>query len=193
MAHKDKPKKGRPREYKFEPGPGSEDQNWARTAAILHELRERVIDQVKDLPLEALSFRPQGTPLSIGALVVHLVWAEAGWIKEISGYDVLPDFRETINEIGQSILEGDETPTTSMRAAELILLCRRIEEEATIPALSNMKPGLDTVLTRRNRKMTPRGVLMHLIWHWTFHSAHIGLLREQWGSDYTWTLGSLGD
>ncbi len=33
-----------------------------------------------------------------------------------------------------------------------------------------------------------RGVLMHLCWHWVYHSGHIGLLSFEAGYDYEWTV-----
>jgi uncharacterized damage-inducible protein DinB len=186
------PKKGRPREYSLTPIPGIPDQNLSEAAAMLHELRERVVDQVVDLPLEALTFRPAGTTLSIGVLAVHLVWAEAGWIGSITGCDIPSEFRNDINAIGQALPEGIEPPVCKMNADRVVKLIRRIGPELTEPALSEFTESIDLVIYTRNRTMTPRGVLMHLVWHWAYHSAHIGLLREQWGSDYTWTFGSLG-
>jgi uncharacterized damage-inducible protein DinB len=168
------------------------DQHLAMAASMLNELRERVIDQVIDLPIKALTFHPQETNLSIGVLVVHLVWAEAGWIQNMTGCGVPPDLRENINDVGQAVPEGIKPPAVSMDAGELTTLCRRIGDEVTIPALTQFNLGYDAVIETRHRTMTPRGVLMHLNWHWTYHSAHIGLLRELWGSDYTWTFGSLG-
>ena len=193
MARCNSPKKGRPREYTLTPLPGIPDQNLAMVGAMLYELRERVVDQVIDLPVDALSFRPQGTTLSIGVLAVHLVWAEAGWIGTVTDCDVPADFRKNINDIGQALPGGYEPPECTMNAKEIVTLIRRIGPELTEPALSAFPDSIDRVIATRNRTMTPRGVLMHLIWHWTYHSAQIGLLREQWGSDYTWTFGSLGE
>ena len=193
MMHMVTPKKGRPREYTFQPIQAISDKNLAIAASMLRELRERVIDQVCDLPVEALIFHPLGTNLSIGTLVVHLVWAEAGWISTLAGGDEPSDLRKDTDDIGQAILAGLDPPSSMIPAFELVKLCKRIEVEVTIPELSSLEIGFDEVIKRRERMMTPRGVLMHLIWHWTYHSAHIGLLREQWGSNYTWTLGSLGE
>ena len=193
MVHFDSPKQGRPREYTLTPLTGIRDQKLAVAAAMLHELRERVVDQVIDLPVKALSFRPPGTSLSIGVLAVHLVWAEAGWIGAITGCDVPSAFHGNINDIGQALPGGYEPPECSMNADEIGALVNRIGPEFTEPALAAFTKSIDAVIVTRNRTMTTRGVLMHLIWHWTYHSAHIGLIREQWGSDYTWTFGSLGE
>lgn len=185
-------RKGRPREYTLQPISGIPDRNMAVAAAMLQESRERVVDLVRDLPFEALCFRPQGTAISIGSLVIHLVWAEAGWIHTITTCGIPPEFRENIDDIGRAFPAGQDPPLSTLAAVELVDLCKRIEVDLTLPALLTLKRGFDSVIYDHGREMTPLGVMMHLIWHWTYHSAQIGLLREQWGADYTWTMGSLG-
>ena len=71
-------KKGRPRRYDLRPlgDCHSREAGWAAT--LLDELRERVYDQVVDLPREGLDFISDETRLSIGRLMLHLGWAEAG-------------------------------------------------------------------------------------------------------------------
>ncbi|MCD6287299.1 MAG: DinB family protein, partial [Anaerolineae bacterium] len=78
-------KQGRPREYGIRPVLGFADETVALAAAVLDELRARVVDQIEDLPRNALTFVPPGTTLAISALVAHLVWAEVGWIERIAG------------------------------------------------------------------------------------------------------------
>ncbi len=185
-------KKGRPRLYTLNPVVAIQDPGIATAAAMLQELRLRVIDQVNDLPVDALDFQPQGTTLSIGVLVIHLVWAEAGWISALTGCEVPAALRADINAIGQALPAGLAPPMSTFDAAALVNLCQRINAEVTLPALAGFTQGIDAVILQDERTMTPRGVLMHLIWHWTYHSGQIGLLREQWGSGYTWTLGTLG-
>ena len=184
-----KSKISRPRRYDLRPVAGFANQDVALAVAALDELLERALDQFDDLPQEALNFVQQGTPLTIGALVVHLAWAEAGWVKALTGC-VIPDELNAQLEPGSLVPEG-EGITTTQPAAELAALCRRVRAEIGYPALATITDA-DAVTETPQYPMTPRGVLMHLIWHWTYHSAHIGLLRELWGSDYTWTFGNLG-
>ncbi|MDF1514202.1 MAG: DinB family protein [Anaerolineae bacterium] len=185
-------KAGRPREYALLTVSSIPRTDLAFACSLLRELRLRVVDQFADLPQSALSFKPEGTDLSIGVLVVHLVWAEAGWMKAISNCAVPPELRDEIHAIGQALPAGTPPPVSAMEAAELVKLCHRVGEEVTDPALAQLQLGLDEVVPERDTEMTPRGVLMHLIWHWTYHSGHIGLIRELWGSGYTWRFGSLG-
>jgi uncharacterized damage-inducible protein DinB len=182
-------KLGRPRRYDLRPAAGFANADVALAVAALDELLERTLDQFDDLPQEALDFAPQRTPLTIGALVIHLAWAEMGWVERIASASIPDDLRAQLDP-GRKVPKG-EAVTSTETATDLIALCRRVRDEVTYPALATITDA-DVVIHDPQRPLTPRGVLMHLIWHWTYHSAHIGLLRELWGSDYTWTFGSLG-
>ena len=182
-------KRGRPREYGIRPVPGFADEGVALAAAALDELRARVIDQIADLPLDALTFVPQGTTLTIAALAAHLVWAEAHWIERISGARAPVELCAAVDAAGRAVPAGDLV-IPDLDAEALVSLCVRVREEFTLPALARLT-DIDVELSSEDRPMTPRAVLMHLIWHWTYHSAHIGLIREQWGSGYAWTFGGM--
>jgi uncharacterized damage-inducible protein DinB len=179
---------GRPRRYDLRPVGGFANADVALAVAALDELLERTLDQFDDLPQEALVFAPQGTPLTIGALVIHLAWAEMGWVERIAPTSVPDDLRARL-EPGRKVPKG-KAVTSAETARDLKALCRRVRDEVSYPALATIT-DVDAIIQDPQRPLTPRGVLMHLIWHWTYHSAHIGLLRELWGSDYTWTFGSL--
>jgi hypothetical protein len=75
----------------------------------------------------------------------------------------------------------------SVPAARMVEMCRRIRRHFTVPALRN-GPDLDAETGARKGPPTVRAGLMHLIWHWTYHSGHIGLIRQLWGSEYNWTF-----
>jgi len=181
-------KQGRPREYGIRPLPDFADEQVALAAAAIDELRARVIDQVEDLPLEALRYVAPGTTLTIAALVAHLVWAEIGWVERVTRTTPPADLRAAVDPAGGGLARGAGV-VPDMDAAGLISLCRESRDAYTVPALVDLD-DIEQVLDG-DRPMTPRAVLMHLIWHWTYHSAHIGLIREQWGSGYAWTFGSL--
>ena len=184
-----KSKISRPRRYDLRPVAGFANQDVALAVAALDELLERTLDQFDDLPQEALAFAPQGTPLTIGALVIHMAWAEMGWVERVAPASIPDDLRARL-ESGRKVPKG-EGVTSTETARDLVTLCRRVRDEVSYPALATLTDA-DVIIHSWQRPLTPRGVLMHLIWHWTYHSAHIGLLRELWGSDYTWTFGSLG-
>ena len=182
-------KVGRPRQYDLQPLDGFASEAVAWFAACLDELRERVEDQIDDLTADDLGKVPSGANFSIGALVKHLLWAELGWIKRITGREVPADLLDIVEESGQAV-RGGRRAAVSLAPEALIYLCRRIRDEVTVPAL-RMLGDVDVVTGPSSQPVTPRGVLMHLTWHWTYHSGQIGLLRELLGYGYTWTLGPL--
>jgi len=182
-------KQGRPREYGIRPVPGFADERVALAAAGLDELRARVIDQIEDLPRDALTFVPQGTTLTIASLVAHLVWAEAGWIERITGVKAPAELRAAVDAAGRAV-PASELVIPDLDAEALVSLCGRVREELALPALARLT-DIEAELPNEDGPLTPRAVLMHLIWHWTYHSAHIGLIREQWGSGYVWTFGGM--
>ena len=75
MDHSLGTKVGRPREYTLEPSRDFANPDVALPVAALDELMARAIDQFEDLPQDALDFAPEGTPITIKALVIHLAWA----------------------------------------------------------------------------------------------------------------------
>ncbi len=178
-------KTGRGRFYQISPIKGFANREIAISAAWMDEYRERVYDQIEDLPLEALDQEAPGTGLTIGRLVLHLGWAESYWIGRITESKIQADFSESLS--AGSLKNFEENPVPSLEAAELISLCRRVRDEMTIPGLMSVK---DSGISCWEDGSTFRGVLGQLQWHWIYHSGQIGLIRFEWGSDYQWTMGS---
>ena len=176
-------KKGRPRCYEFEPRDDVADDEAAGYASSLDELRERVYDQIVDLPPEAINFVSPGTPLSIGWLAAHLAGGEADWMGRITRSEV-PDAVRHHPEYARLTPYGEPLPAFGS-AASLIELGRLVGREATLPMLRSTDIDAST---HSERLTSVRRVLLHLMWHWSFHSGHIGLIRLQWGSEYEWTF-----
>ena len=178
----------RPRRYDFLPPSVATSSATAAVQflAALDELQERVLDQISDLPQEAVDFLPQGASNSIGMLVVHMAWAEASWISRVVRTPVPPALLERLS-LGQQDASG-ALAFSSHTVAGLTELCRDVRIQMTGPALRVLH-DVDTQVPAQQTLMTARGVLMHLVWHWTYHSGQIGLLRRQWGARYKWTFG----
>jgi len=184
-------KEGRPRRYDLRPVSGFVSDDIAYVVAALDELSARLCDMISDLPQEALDFIPPGTTNSIAMLVVHMAWAEASWIARLADALIDPDLEALLLPGRQAA--GGELPVSTYSVAELTALCHRVRHEVTMPALSVLG-DIDRVVPDARRPMTVRGVLMHLIWHWTYHSGQVGLLRRQAGARYQWTFDNqLGD
>ena len=178
-------KTGRGRYYRITPIEDFANRDIAISSAWMDEYRERVFDQIEDLPVEALNHEATGTGLSIGRLMLHLAWAETLWTGRITGYKVSTDLAESLAP--GSLDQFDKEPVKSPEAAALIVLCRRVREEMTIPGLMTVE---DANAVCWEDGSTYRGVLGQLQWHWIYHSGQIGLIRYEWGSDYEWTMGS---
>jgi uncharacterized damage-inducible protein DinB len=175
----------RPRRYDVRPLPGFVLADAGLAAAALDELRERLYDMIADLPQEAMDFVPEGATNTIAMLTVHMAWAEATWVAKITGVPIPPELESRLSP-GKQGPSGD-LPPLSAGASDLIALCRRVRDEITLPRLSALA-DIDAEIPDKTRPMTARGVLMHLVWHWTYHSGQVGVLRRLWGSRYRWTF-----
>jgi uncharacterized damage-inducible protein DinB len=161
------------------------NQGAAYAAAALDELRERLYDLIADLPQEAMDYVPDGATNTIAMLTVHMTWAEAIWVANVTGIPI-PSELEALLLPGKQGPSGDLAPLSGS-ALELIELCQRVRDEITIPRLSILE-DIDVEVPNQQRPMTARGVLMHLVWHWTYHAGQVGVFRRLWGSRYKWTF-----
>ena len=175
----------RPRRYDIDPLPDFANRGAAYAAAALDELRERLFDLIIDLPQEAMDFLPRGATNTIAMLTVHMAWAEAIWVANVTEMPIPPEL-ETPLLPGKQGPSGDLLPSSGS-ASELVELCECVRAEITIPRLSALR-DIDSEIPGIQRPMTARGVLMHLAWHWTYHSGQVGVLRRLWGSRYKWTF-----
>ena len=176
-------KDGRLRRYELTPYSGAKNGQIGYSIAILNELSERMYDQISDLPVEALSFVPRGSYLSIGKLVVHLASSEAHRVSDASGRAIPADLQAVLSTGAREHLSRPLDPPRS--AEDLIALSRRLRTEFTIPALSSID-DFDAAVDGMGPLNTVRKIIMQLVWHSIYHSGHIGLTRLLWGSDYNW-------
>lgn len=179
-------KQGRARRYDFSGPKDFADKDVAAYAAALVELSERAADQLIDLPPEGMDFLPPGTNLSIGRLALHMAWAEASWLRRASGRDMPADLEKILAPA--ALDRFSENPAPAPPAPAVADLYRRLRSDYSWPILREVRdPG--AVFTTKGLGANYRGILAHLLWHWTYHSGQIGLIRLQWGSDYVWTFG----
>lgn len=177
----------RPRRYDLVPVPAIPHPEAAYAVAAIDELRERLYDIIRDLPQEAMDFRPEGAGNTIAMLAVHLAWAEATWVARATGQAIHAALDETLLP-GKQGPSGDLSAYTNS-ASDLIALCQSVRQEVTLPGMCKVQ-DIEARLPNDPRQMTVRSVLCHLIWHWTYHSGQIGLLRRLWGSRYKWTFAN---
>ncbi len=173
---------GRPRRYDAPTPEGFANPEAARFAAALDELSERLFDLIRDLPEEVLRARPEGAANSIQDLAVHMAAAEANWLIERAGAVAPADLK------GRLLLFPDPGgPVARFDSKALEAFCRRERDEIALPAL-RLVASLDAVEPARKRIPTLRGVLLHLLWHWTYHTGQVGLLRRLARRGYRWTF-----
>jgi uncharacterized damage-inducible protein DinB len=179
-------KPGRPRRYDISPVIGFANPGAAYAAAMLDELLERLLDLIADLAEPTLEYVPPGATNSIAMLVIHMAWAEASWIATATGIEIPAD-------LAQRLQPGKQGPSGDLASASatvdrLTSLCYDVRQQVTRPALAAVS-DIDRQVPDQDRTMTVRGVLMHLVWHWTYHSGQVGLLRRLWGETrYKWTF-----
>ena len=184
MQFNDK-KNGRPRRYDFKPPADFANERIAFAAAVMEELSARVYDQISDLPTEALNFVPKNNYLSIAKLILHLAWGEAGWVARITGSSIPGRLADQLRP--GNLNNIDESYSTELTASELFALCTQVRTQITLPAISVLDNPFQEIQAEKGPKCVIE-VLMHLTWHWTFPSGHIGMLRLEWGSEYYWNF-----
>ena len=173
-------KTGRPRRYSFPPAEGFAHPHAGRAVAAMDELSERLFDLIADLPAEVLDFRASERLDSIAILTVHRAEAEAGWIARATGQPVPEAIRKAIDA-------GKGRNPSPYGADQLIDLCRLVRREVTVPLLGPIA-DVDAEIADGDRTVSPRGALMHLLWHGSYHMGQVGYLRYAAGLDYQWTF-----
>jgi uncharacterized damage-inducible protein DinB len=173
---------GRPRRYPRTPLEGFVSPRIAELATDLAELHERAYDQVVDLAPSELNAPAPGTSLTIGWLLMHMVAADAGWIARLTGEELPAWLHADANYA--ALTPYETSPATFTSAADIIELARRSFSDHTLPVLRRVS-GPDAPAAT-GALPTAGQVLRHLVWHWSFHSGHIGLIRLQLGGEYDW-------
>ncbi|NQU42531.1 DUF664 domain-containing protein [bacterium] len=177
---------GRPRRYDLKPAPGISNRDAALHIAALDECSDRLIDLIRDLPPESLDYLPEGGRNTIAMLVRHMAWAEASWVSRLTDRPTPAELEEALRA-GQQEADSGELEALTLPVQALIGLCRKVRDEITRPALAELK-SIDEAKHLGDRTVSLRSILMHLIWHWTYHSGQVGLLRRLAGTRYQWTF-----
>lgn len=171
-------KQTRPRCYGFPPATGFANPVAAALVGALDELTGRHFDLIEDLSREDLDFVPVHAPSSIAMITAHMIQAEIVWLTRLSGELLAQGVARALRDVHAG-------PPSPLGASDLAGLCRQVREEVTTGRLA---PVVDIDAEHDDRKPTisVRGVLMHLVWHWSYHNGQAGLLRMIRGKDYAW-------
>ena len=134
--------------------------------AWLHHLRESVIYKVEGLTPEALAWRPAPGANSLGAIVVHLGYAERLWFRAVfAGEPMDMGWRAHMFDLprGWDVDDVVAFYREETRAADAVL------DRATsfdLPAAGALRPT------------TLRWVVLHLIEETARHVGHMDITRE---------------
>ena len=160
------------------------DPRIAQYDAALEEAALRLIDVVAPLDSE-VHFVPKPSNLSIARFVRHLVWGDTMWIPRLTEAPVHESIKNACAD-GSLPLFG-QPPDSNGTARELVDLIRTLRSDYTTPALKRI-PSIQDKVSGNSGPESVEQALVHLLWHWTYHSGQVGLIRELAGSDYTWTF-----
>ena len=175
----------RPRRYRLEPLVDFRNKELAALAAGLVEQSDRVLDQLSDLPAEGMLFAAGDPALTIGWLAVHMIWGEAVWTERATARPIPADLAASVKDA--SFASYGASAGVYNDPAEVGRLYARLRAEYIHPALREVE-DLDREFDSKGLKVNVRGIMTHLLWHWTYHSGQIGLLRLLWGSEYVWSF-----
>jgi uncharacterized damage-inducible protein DinB len=176
---------GRPRSYRLTGSSSFLDSGVSLFDSALGESAERLIDIVAPLSPEQIDLTVGTSRLSIARLVRHIVWAEAQWVAQLAG---CAPATELAARYVDGNLAGFGSEPAAANADELCALIRELRYGWSRPALASIAeldapPPGDPV---GSGPRTVREVLMHLLWHWTYHTGQVGLVGELAGSQYVW-------
>lgn len=139
----------------------------------LNELQDQIKSLLEGLPQEALDWRPiQGegelATNSLAAVITHLAGSETYFMKEI---------------IGRQPIKRDREAEFVTRGVNVSALKTRLEAAAKSAeeVLSPMTEGqLEEGRKFRDRQVTVRWSILHVIEHTAQHVGHMQLTRQLW-------------
>jgi uncharacterized damage-inducible protein DinB len=178
------PRPGRPRRYDFAPAPGFANHDVGLAVAALDELLERLKDLISDVSDDALHFAPLGESNTIAMLILHMAAGEAFWLARTTG-EPLPDGLKQLLAGGMQDQTGN-LPTSKPDRERITRACCEVRSLTKKRLATIADP--DRTIEADGRAISVRGVLMHQIWHWTYHTGQVGLLRRLHGNRYQWTF-----
>ena len=139
----------------------------------LGELRDQVKSLPEGLPREVLDWRPiegegELATNSMTAMVVHLVGSEAHWMEEvISGKKIIRD------RDAEFVTQGLSVPELQARIEAMGKVTMEILSALTEKQLGESRKW-------RDRSVSVRWCILHVIEHYALHLGHMQLTRQLW-------------
>jgi len=139
----------------------------------IDDLRHQATELIVDLPPEALNWRPLPTidghtTNSLAVLAAHIAGAEHFWIGEVVGGG--PPTRNRKAEFATQVTNSSELQS--------LLEQTGLETQAVLSALR--PAGLDEEREVRDRTVSVRWGILHVIDHTALHLGHMQLTRQLW-------------
>ncbi len=175
-------KAGRERQFHFQDAPVSEDPGTQWMVGMWLELGERVLDQVAHIPLEVLNTAPPGSYLVPARVVLHLVGNDLRMLPLLIGAFPGPDYQGVVTATTAADLQTMDTQGHDVRD----ILKRHLAFRRGLAGLRNLPPGFLDQAIDHPSFATKREALGHMIWHWSFHSGHLGAVTLELGYEYVW-------
>jgi uncharacterized damage-inducible protein DinB len=141
--------------------------------SVLNDLRDQVKKLLDGVPMEALDWRPikgEGdlATNSLCVMAAHLAGSETFWMKEMIGGQPIKRDRDA------------EFVTKGKSVAELHSMLDSTGKK-TEEVLSSLKPAqLEETRKYRDRTVTVRWSILHVIEHVALHIGHMQLTRQLW-------------
>ena len=175
--------KPRPRSYRLKNADGFSDVRVANFDAVFAESAERLLDLIHALSSEQLCAAPAPADIAIAQLVRHIVWGESQWISRITGVEI-PESLALRTKSGSpaDFVGAKVSGVVAEDLVELVRDGRYTYSREALKCITDIGKPIDA----KQGPSTVYEVLMHLVWHWTYHSGQIGLLRDFVGAEYAW-------
>ncbi len=141
--------------------------------SFLQDLRNQMKDLLKGLPADALDWKPivatgDLATNSVGSMTLHLAGSENFWMREIIGGQPIQRNRDA-----EFAAKGD---TAADLISKLEMAARGAEE-----ILASINAGkLEENRKFRDRTVTVRWAILHVIEHYAVHLGHMQLTRQLW-------------
>lgn len=139
----------------------------------LGELRDQAKSLLEGLPQEALDWRPiegegELATNSLTAMVVHLAGSETYWMKEVIGGKKIVRDRDA-----EFVTKGLTVPELQSRLGAADKVTKEILSGLTEKYLAEARKW-------RDRPVSVRWCILHVIEHYAQHLGHMQLTRQLW-------------
>lgn len=165
--------------YDAKPLPGYQEPYGLLCAILQDGTNEWRWEIDADLPEEAVVWQPFPGGHSIGAVILHIIDAEVGWMEEFA-------LGKTMSAEERKLLMLEETDVDSWKwptpPAEKLSWYFDLHDRIRARTLESIKswPPADTVKKHGENERTLRWVFGHVIQHEAYHGGQAVLLSRLW-------------